>query len=419
MKESFNENKVLVGSPNFKTVTTEGQVVIYENITNNRQDWSVYRSSSPVVDIESIPNVQLFDLITNNTLINLDYIDPLQGKILGAARENIDFISNADPARYNVNATNVSTSGWGDTFVGMIWLNTTNMRFVNYHQNDLTYNSKYWGTLFPGSDVAVYTWISSPVVPSEYQGPGTIFSANLYSTQYIINSAGELVPMYYFWVRDTNIVFTKAGKTLADSIVASYINSPVNSGISYLAPVLPNSFALYNCDTYINSLDSVLSLTYATGLTDSVAHNAYNLIRANYQDDFLPGVPTATSVNKEPESLYAKLIDSLSGTDIFGNIVPNPFLPKAVQTGVLNRPKQSFFLNRLNALQNYIQYFNEILRELPFNEIINSTFLNKIGEFYDVPAYWDPINWWATGYSDNTKSALQVPTYADLSTLNV
>jgi hypothetical protein len=416
---SFNENKVLIGSPNFKLGSANGQVVIYENISSNQQNWSVYRSSSPVVDIQSVSNIQIFDGITNDTLINLDYIDPLQGKILGATRENIDFISNADPARYNLNATNVSSSGWGEAFLGMIWLNTTNMKYVNYHQDDLVYNTKYWGTLFPGSDVAVFTWIESPVVPAQYQGPGTVFGTSLYSIQYKINNAGEVVPVYYFWVRNTNIVFTRAGKTLADTTIASYINSPVNSGISYFVPLLPNSFGLYNCESYINSLSSILSLTYSTGMTDSVAHNAYDLIRANYADDFLPGVPSFTSANREPESLYAKLVDSLSGTDKFGNVVPDPFLPKAVQTGVLARPKQSFFLNRLLGLKNYIQYFNEILKELPFFEILSSSFLNKSGEFYDVSAYWTSINWWATGYSDSTKSALQVPTYADLSTLSV
>lgn len=416
---AFNENKVLIGTPNFKPGTTNGQVIVYENTSSYNEDWSVYRSSSPVVDITTVSNVQIFDIITNNTLINLDYIDPLQGKILGAARENIDFISNVDPAKYNINSTNVSTSGWGASFVGMIWLSTANMKFVNYHQNDLVYNTKYWGTLFPGSDVAVYTWIASPVVPSQYQGPGTAYSLTSYATQYVINDAENLVPIYYFWVRNTNIVFTKAGKTLADSIVASYINSPVNSGISYLTPLLPNSFALYNCSTYINSYSSVLSLTYSTGTGDAVAHNAYDLIRANYADDFLPGLPTLTSVNKEPISLYAKMVDSLSGTDKFGNVVPDPFLPKAVQTGVLDRPKQSFFLNRMNALKNYMQYANSILKEAPYSETLASTFIYKTGEFYNVSNYWEFINWWATGYSDSTKSTAQVATYADLSTLTV
>jgi hypothetical protein len=294
-----------------------------------------------VVDVSKISTIQIFDFTTNNTLINLDYIDPLQGKILGAARENIDFISNVDPARYNniINPTNISQSSWGAEFVGTIWFDTSTTRFVNYHQNDVVYNTKYWGNVFPGSEVAIYTWVASPVLPIDYIGPGTVFSPTSYSTQYTINATGSLVPVYYFWVQNTNIVFTKAGKTLADSIISSYIRNPAGSGISYFASLLPNTFGIYNSQMYIQALNSILSLNFATGSSDDVTHNAYDLIRANYADDYLPGLPTFNSTNREPETLYAKLLDSLSGTDIFGNLVPNPFLPKAVQTGILNRPK--------------------------------------------------------------------------------
>ena len=39
--------------------------------------------------------------------------------------------------------------------------------------------------------------------------------------------------------------------------------------------------------------------------------------------------------------------------------------------------------------------------------------------FYVTSQYWTYINWWATGYDNNTKAALQVPIYADLATLVV
>jgi len=416
----FNSNKVLIGTPKFKPNVTNGQVIVYENNTSNQQDWSVFRSSSPVVDISKISTIQIFDLTTNNTLINLDYIDPLQGKILGAARENIDFISNADPARYNTdNTVTVSQSSWGAEFVGSIWFDTSTTKFVNYHQDNLIYNTKYWGTVFPGSEVAVYSWIESPLLPINYIGPGTVYDTTRYATQYMVNQSGALVPMYYYWVKNTNIIFTKAGKTLADSIVSSYIANPSSSGISYFTPLLPNTFGLYNSAMYIQALNSVLSLNFATGTTDDITHNAFDLIRANYADDYLPGLPTFNSTNKNPESLYAKLLDSLSGTDIFGNVVPNPFLPKAVQTGILNRPKQSFFLDRLGALKNYVQFVNEMLSTGPFTEFLNSEFLQTTGEFFNTPDYWEYVNWWAPGYSDATKPAIQVTFYADLSTLDV
>ena len=127
---------------------------------------------------------------------------------------------------------------------------------------------------------------ASDVVPVNYQGPGTPFDVESYSVQYTISANGSLTPVYYYWVRNTNIVFTKAGKTLADSTVESYIQSPIGSGISYFTPLLPNTFGLYNCGNYINANDSVFHIGYATATNDDVAHVQYDLIRANFAEDF-------------------------------------------------------------------------------------------------------------------------------------
>ena len=411
----FNDNTILIGTQGFMPLVNNGQVIAYTNSTGI-QDWSVYRSSSPVVDIDRVYNIQLFSAETNNTLINLDYLDPLQGKLLGAVRENIDVISNIDPAKYN-NGASVNGKIWGADYVGQIWFNTKNVKFVNYHQNDITYNSKHWGEVFDGSDVAVYTWIASNVVPAVYQDQGTPYSIGSYSIQYVINPSGALTPVYYYWVENTNIVFSQAGKTLADSTVASYIRSPNNSGISYFAPLLPSVFGLYNSGEYINENDSVLHIGYATGTNDDPTHNQYSLIRENYPDDFLPGFPRlSTGI---PEALYNRLLDSMCGVDEAGAVVPNPYLPKAVQYGILSRPSQSFFVNRFTALKNYLQYANVVIAQFPITETRQASFLNSSGEFYDTADYWEYIDWWAPGYGDSTKSEMQIPLFSDLLTLSV
>lgn len=416
----FSDYHVIVGTPNFTSGDSNGQVITYIN-GSGQQDWSVYRSSAPIVDIDRIQNIQLFSAETNNTLDNLDYIDPLQGKILGSVRENIDVISNIDPAGYNTVPVADSTQrplAWTANKVGQIWFDTSAVRFVNYHQNDNTYNSKYWATLFPGSNVAVYTWISSNVPPSAYTGPGVPYDRTAYSVDYISNPSGSLTPVYFFWARNTNIVFENIGKTLADSVIQAYILSPKSSGIAYFAPLLPNVFGLYNCSPYINANDSVLHIGYSTGTNNDVPHSRYSLIRANYADDFLPGLPATTSTDS-PRYLYDRLLDSMCGVDETGAVVPNPYLPKAVQSGVLVRPRQSFFVNRFLALKNYLTYANEVLSLYPITETRQSAFLNKTGEFYNTSDYWNYVNWWAVGYNDNTKSAVQVPIYADLAALEV
>ena len=431
----FNNYTVIVGSPQFRPSLVNGQVIVYTNPVKE-QDWVVFRESSEIVDTSRIQNGLMYSAITNNTLENLDYIDPLQGKLLGVVRENIDFISNIDPASYNSpSATNRGSTVWGSPQVGELWFDTSNTRFVNYHQPDATYNSKWWGRVFPGSNVSVYSWVKSSVVPSQYAGPGVPYNTDTYAIELVQDARGSLVPQYFYWVRNTNTVFTKLGKTLSDTILEYYIINPINSGISYFAPLLPNAFALYNSDPYINNTDTIFHVGFSTGTNDDVPHSVYNLIRSNYADDFLPGLPAENSIDS-PESLYDRLLDSLAGVDETGAVVPDPYLPKPVQYGIYARPRQSFFVNRFDALKNYLQYANEILAQSPITEIRSSNFLFQDGDinpstvnnpnwsgstelFYDTQQYWNYIDWWATGYNNNTKSAFRVPLYADLSTLSV
>ena len=426
----FNDNRVTVGTPNFAPTTnandTNGQVITYVSLSSE-PDWAVFRSTSAIVDVNSLGPIQLFSASTNQTLENLDYFDPLQGKLLGAIQQNIDVISNVDPAGYNSPSYTQGNLVWGPEKLGMIWFNTNNTRFMNYHQNDVTYNSQWWGRVFPGSDVSVYSWVVSNVPPAQYPGPGVPFSPTDYSVQGVINAEGLVVPVYYFWARNTNTVFTRRDKTLADTTLQLYIANPQGTGISYFSPLLPNVFGLYNCFDYVNGNDTTLHIGYATANNDDVAHNQYSLIRANYADDFLPGFPGSGAAYQyhgavgitEPTSLYNRMLDSMCGVDNFGAVVPNPLLPKLVQTGVLAKPRQGFFYDRFGALQNYLQYANEILAQYPITETRNAAFLSKTGTFYDTKNYWNYINWWATGYNNNTKSSLQVSIYADLSTLDV
>ena len=420
----FNDNSVVIGTPNFRPSLDNGQVVIYKN-ASGLADWSVFREPETQVDVAGIQNAQLYSASTNNTLINLDYFDPLQGKILGAVAQNLDIISNADPASYNSPNVTAGSSVWGAKQVGQLWFNTSTTKFVNYHQNnDVVYNSEWWGRVFPGSQVTVYSWITSNVIPALYTGPGTPYSIDEYAVEYVLNSTGAITPVYFYWVRNTNIIFNQIGKTLSDTICESYISAPQSTGISYFAPLQADVMGLYNCGEYINGTDTVMHIGFATGTNDDVSHSVYSLIRGGYADDFLPGLPTLTSL--PPLSLYDRMLDSMSGVDETGEIVPDPYLPKPVQSGILARPRQSFFYNRFGALKNYLTLANQELAKIPFTETQNSQFLYTTGPinpstglpFYETTDYWTPTNWWATGYSDNTRSALLVESYYELATIN-
>ena len=413
---SFNDGVVMIGSPNFDANNQNGRVTVYSN-DSNIPNWHLYRESAPIVDVDKIQKVQLYDNNTNADLIALDYIDPLQGKLLGTVRENLDFISMSDPAGYNGPGVNVGTRVWANTHVGQMWFNTSTTRFLNYHQNDTQYNSQYWGKVFPGSVVTVYSWIESSVVPAFYEGPGTPFDLAKYSVTFKTDSNGALIARYYYWVRNTNILFSQTGKTLSDSILEQYISDPISSGIAFASTIQPNVFGFYNAQEYINDVSTNLHLGFSTTNNSTVAHQEFQLIKGDYPEDFLSGFPDRNRGYTSPIGLYDRYLDSFSGTDETGAQVPDPYLPKLLQLGISVRPRQSFFNNRLEALRNYLEYANQIIKQTPINELENITFLTARGQYFDTSSYWKNIYWWAEGYNEATKATLEVPIYSDLLTL--
>ena len=424
----FVNNQVVIGTPNLSYGDLEGQVTLFQNASGVK-DWALYRTPSKTVDIDKIQNAQIYSAETNDTLINLDYMDPMQNKLLGVVRENIDYVDNVDPAQYNA-GVNTINSGliWGTDHVGELWFDTSTTRWLNYHQNDVKYNASRWGRVFPGSDVAVYTWVASNTTPVNYTGAGTPRNLQQYSIESTLNASNIVIPVYYFWVRNTDLVMTDQDKTLSDTNLEAYIRNPNQSGVAYFAPLLPNTFAIYNSTPYINDTDSVFHVGYATGNNDDPSHQEFSLIRDGVSDDFLPGLPKfgLQTVANRPEGLYDRLLDSFSGVDEVGAVVPNPYLPKAVQSGVLARPRQSFFFSRFLGLKNYLNYANTVLAGFPISETRESaTFLFESGTYYDTTNYWEYVNWWLPTtnpvgqYNNNTKSTNSVPLFADLSALTV
>jgi len=426
---AFNNYNVLIGSPTYLTGSQNGRVNIFRNDVT-KSNWSVYRSPEQTVDIEKLHVVSIYNNLNNLTIVNLDYIDPLQGKLLGAVRENLDYISSVDPAGYNNSTTGKVV--WGQEYIGKLWFDTSQTKFIDYHQNDTLYNSKYWGSVFPGSVVSVYTWIESDVTPINYVGIGSVYDIDSYTTLYEVVDGGTIVTRYYYWVKNVGTVIGR-NKTLSDNIVSAYIANPISSGIAFLAPLKQNVFGLYNVYEYISSNFTSLHLGFKSSTGDDVAHTEFKLIRDGYAEDFLPGLPTLYNNLVRPDGLYQKLLDSFAGVDAQGQAVPNPFLPKLLQTGTSLRPNQSFFYNRLTALQNYCEFANGIMLKYPITELKNPSFLSLggvaltganapafftlSGDNFDTNDYWEYVNWWEQGYSDATRTDIDVPKYYDLDKL--
>ena len=412
----YSDNLIFVGTPNWATNT--GGIVIYDTNYDpidkchdiKSTSWYVDKQQLPAVNINSISNISIFSTSNNETLEYLDYIDPLQGKLLGAITDNLDYLDATDPAVYAQEGLS-----WTSEHVGKTWLDLTTIRLLNYHQPDLAYNAKNWGKAFPGSTADVYTWIESIKTPINYSGSGFPVSFNKYTSATTLDKAtNSLVTKYYFWVK--NYRFIPKGKTLSPYVLSLYILNPISAGISYLAPLTTNSIALYNSSDAINGDRSALHLGY--GLVNGVENKHVNwaLIRNDNIDDFLSGFPYST--NGKPTGLYLKFLESFAGFDNYNNVVPDPRLPERLKYGTEFKPNQSMFVDRQLALKNYLAYANQILKKLPIVELRDFELLNTHDETFDTRKYWDIVDWYADGYDSSVKPDLEANTITDLQTIS-
>ena len=471
---SYQNGLLLVGAPGNNN--NEGYVTVFNNPTD-RPAWTVLYKQLPVVDVSLINSVYTYNKLLNSAQTYFDFIDPLQGKILGVARRNIDYIGAVDPANYNTGSIHNNGTSWGPTHVGQIWWNTYTVRFIEPNQDNITYASRRWAQTFPGSSIDIYQWIESPNPPASYTGPGIPFSTVSYTVKSSLNNSGIFVTNYYFWVTGIRTIDTANGKTLSTTGIASYILNPIGSGIPYIAAIDANTVALYNAKSLLSASDTVMHIEYERQAQDSSGdiHTEYAFIADGRPDSFLNA------------NLYRKLLDSFSGQDTFGNIVPDPFLSPGQRYGVQFRPRQSMFADRFKALQNYLGRANTVLAQYPISEIRSFNLLNSsepvppansgawdfevptleilyyqnllivpVGykylvrsdssqrgrwtiyeviagatpklppslslvriQNYDTPLYWSYINWYKPGYNSSLQPITTVPNVSSLQTLDL
>lgn len=356
---NFTSGVLIIGSPTADIGDSSGadygSVFVYEN-ASREPVWQATTVQQPVVDVRLLNSVFLYDQPTSATTEFLDFIDPLQGKILGAARQNIDYIGAIDPASYNAGPANVRGTTWAESRVGEVWWNTSTVRFIDPNQDDIVYASRRWSQVFPGSSVDVYQWIESEVPPANYTGEGTVFDALRYTVNSKLSFDGNIITSYYFWVRGITVTAINLRKTLPISTVASYIENPRASGIAYLAAVNASTVALYNAGDFIEATNTVLHIEFDRELTTDNVHVEYELIAQDRADGFLSN------------NLYRKLQDSFCGVDTSGNQVPDSGLSPAEQYGVQFRPRQSMFVDRFEALRNYLTRANAVLKQYTIAE---------------------------------------------------
>ena len=362
----YKSGKLLITSPGHKNATEQvvGRLTSWNNATRQIA-WKVIRKEEPVVDVALLNTAWIYDKNDKETKVELDFIDPIQGKILGAVKQNLDIIGAEDPASYNTGTINNNGMTWNDEYVGKVWWNTTNARFINHYQGDVNYRSKAWAQLFTGSSIDVYQWVESSQPPADYVGEGTVYSTTSYSTNTRVGSSGNIETVYYFWIKDIAEVAQEYNKTLSVKTMSEYILDPKSSGISYMAPVEPGTVALYNTKEYLVATDRILHVEFDKTSTENNVHVEYELIKTSDPTEFLSA------------TLYRKFIDSFAGVDNVGFKVPDPKLSLAESYGIEYRPRQSMFADRFLALKNYITRANRVFSKYPMSEMRELTLLNS------------------------------------------
>lgn len=378
----FNNTSLLIGAQlhdqGNNASEDSGQVYYYSNQSGSK-GWTKTKQQLPSVEVTGINRVFLYNAKTKSILTTLDYIDPIKGKILGIAEQDLDFKSSWDPASYNSGTsgdrTNSDDYHWNSAQLGVTWWNLDNARYIDYEQQDLNYRFKNWGKTFTGSDIAVYEWISSTVLPSKYAetetGTPLYPDDSSYVTTYGVDPNGIITVTYYYWVRGRTSVPANSKRVLSASGIEQAIANPKLTNIPYAEILSDSSIGLVNCQEFISGKNTILQIDYDSKLNTSIMHNEYALVQQGNANDVFP------------DRIIDKLVDSLSGVDRLGLTVPDPNIRQSQKLGIGLRPRQTMVLDKNLAIKNMTQYVNAVFAKTTAATKIQSNHSYLMASWFD------------------------------------
>ena len=383
---AFNNKGIVVGAPG---PSTESDEVGYFDLIERRNNLlQISETQDNLVDLDKIKNVKIIDIDNDQVTDYLEIVDPINGKIVGIAEQEIRYKTLFDPAIYSLGVAGLSVnsnSAWLDEHVGELWWDLSTVKFVNYNQGDLEFRRNNWNKMFPGSMIDIYEWVKTPLLPTQW---AEIADTNQGITQgisgqpkFVDNSAvsvkqvwnptsNSFSNVYYYWVKNKTTVPESRDRNISAYDVATLIADPKSQGIKFVGIIDQNALMVTNVEpsSIVGSMS--LSVEIDTINNKNNKHTEWMLI----QD----GNPT----NQPPKNILEKVIDSLVGQDKVGNIIPDPALSVRERYGVEFRPKQTMFKNREGALRTFAEYTNSILE---VNNIIGSVDISKLFEKEEIP----------------------------------
>lgn len=391
---------LIVGVSNDYGVVPDGGSLYYYFNEKTQSGWNLIRYKQPRVDIGAVTSSFLYNTVQQSIIDFFDYYDPVKGKLLGVVEQELDYKELYDPASYNnsnrSDTVNNKDFYWYDRQVGRTWWDLSTVRYIDYEQDSLTYRSKNWGELFPGSKVAIYEWVETNFLPSQYVAAGEdgvpkYTDDSAYSVISFVDPAtGIISQKYYYWVSGKNTVDTNVTKRLISvKKLESYITNPKDQNIPYLGLLAPNAVAVYNVVNKLSGNDVAIHFDIANTRNPNLIHNEWQLVQQN------------AGAESIPSRVIKKLKDSLVGLDNNGLLIPDPYINLQDRFGILDFPRQSLVINRIKALKEYVGTLNNVFKNYPILLISNPSLL----------LLEDPLP--TKGYDDQTDS------FTDLSYLDV
>lgn len=370
-------NHILVGAPYSLDSSLDSGAIYDYYKPYNAVSWNTIHYKVDKPDITKIKKAFLYNNKTGTLIRYLDVIDVSQGKIAGIADEEIKYKTFYDPAVYsNSDGTRDivvdSNQPWTKAQVGMLWWDLRTAKFIDAYDNDVIYRNSSWNTLAAGSTIDIYEWVETSLLPAQWDAQAdtvtgltanisgkSLYGNSVYSVRTRFDTLSQKTKYtYYFWVKNKVVIPNIAGRNISASDVASLIANPRGYNYPYLALTGINSFSLVNVASDLSDQNVVLSVEYWT--IDNVNQNIHNQYKLISNDP----------LTVLPKSIEQKWIDSLCGTDVNGREVPDSTLPPKLQYGIENRPRQGMFVNRFEALKEFVEHANNVLSK-------NQTSLNR------------------------------------------
>ncbi len=381
---------IVVGAPGLPQDNLQiGAIYFYNSLSESLSSWKVFREEEALVDLSYIKTIKTINTDQDSVVDYLEIIDPLKGKIVGIADQELSYKSLFDPAVYSIGITGVvanTNNNWLDEHVGELWWDLSSVKYLWYEQGELEFRRNTWNSLFPGSMIDVYEWVRTSYLPSEWStladtneglaqgisGQPKFADNSVISIKQVWNPiSNSFNNVYYYWVKNKVTIPEGANRRLSAYDVATYIADPKSKGHKFVSVIADNALMVTNMGS--SDLGKKLNLSVEFDVTGKEInkHTEWLLL----QDGNPSSLPTP--------ALIRKMIDSLLGRDILGNSVPDPLLSDRQKYGVSFRPRQSMFRDRVGALRTLVEYSNSVLTT--FN-IVDSVNLKKFLSKDEIPA---------------------------------